>query len=127
MRVIHPFFLLAVNAAVTSAQFVGTGQFYIDNQNPQMCVRDCEPGGPLVLPDSVCGGVVTDASIKLHSTVDDCCKVQLSWMDLALCKDKSNPSTAGTIKWWAGKSVQDISIARNLENSFLDQHNIVPR
>lgn len=107
MRIIH-LASLALSAYVASAQNYGTGKFYINNLlNPHLCVRDCEPGGPLNSPNSICGGIVTESWITLHQTVDDCCNYQLRWMDLAVCKDKANPNIDGTTKWWAGEKTYD--------------------
>ena len=92
-----------VQYATGNAQYEGTGKFYVNDQT-ETCVRDCEPGSPLEVPDRICGGIVRESWVQLFNTVTECCSFKLSWIDPDVCVDKANPFSSGTFKFFAGES-----------------------
>ena len=63
------------------------------------CTKDCAPGGPLD-GNNDCGGIIEDAWIDLYDTTHECCQQKISWQDPDLCASQSDPSSAGTTKFF---------------------------
>ena len=89
--------------ATDYSEYEGTGQFYANDQT-QTCVRDCEPGSSLEVPNSICGGIVHESWVKVFDTVSECCSFKLGWIDPDVCVNKANPTSSGTFKFFAGET-----------------------
>lgn len=82
---------------VAAVPYVGSNEWYVDYPGKK-CVQDCNK-----LAGTPCGGIVEEAWVELHGTVDpgDCCKKKLSWIDTDLCIDLSTPNGPGTFKYYS--------------------------
>jgi len=80
----------------TGDPYEGTSNYYVDYKNSK-CAQDC------LLEENAngnCGGVVEDASTKLHGDAGSCCAASLGYMNLELCEDRSDSLATGTGKYY---------------------------
>jgi hypothetical protein len=83
---------LACIASSSGGAYTGSNKYY-PRYLESKCAQDCESGAN-------CGGVITDTSTPLFSSVQECCSEVFGQIDLDLCVELSIPS-GGTNKYFA--------------------------
>lgn len=63
-----------------------TGKIYVDYTS-MVCVKDCEG------TTKPCGGHPSDVTTDLYGTIEECCDLKLSWLNISSCVDDSNGGT----------------------------------
>jgi len=65
-----------------------TNKYFADYQSGT-CLQDCEPGSSSELGSSTFGCARVPPPIVLYDTVEACCDIAQSWVDLAYCTSRS--------------------------------------
>jgi len=76
--------------------YSGSDDYYVDYSTSK-CVQDCPLGN-----GGDCGGIVGDSSTKLYRDAKRCCRNTLPYMNLELCRDRSDWEATGTGKFYVG-------------------------
>jgi hypothetical protein len=89
--------------------YVGTGEWYADTANGNLCTKDCATSGS----DPDCSGVNHNTATWLsdtYATAAQCCAQKFSYLDGDYCADRSSASPQGTNKYYADTSTNSCKI-----------------